>query len=273
MFPTLAIAFPTIDPIAFQIGPLAIRWYALAYLAGFVGGWRYVLYLTKRAERLDANARPTTQEADGFLTWAVLGVILGGRLGYVLFYNLPYFAAHPLEIFAVWQGGMSFHGGLLGVVAATALYSRRLGFHPLALSDLVAAAVPIGLFFGRIANFINSELWGRTTEVSWGIIFPNGGPDPRHPSQLYEAVLEGLILFVILAIWAHRQDFMKRTGYLTGGFLLFYGLARFLVEFVREPDPQLGFLWLGATMGQMLSLPMMALGLWLMWRAPFRSRS
>ncbi|MEO1248818.1 MAG: prolipoprotein diacylglyceryl transferase [Pseudomonadota bacterium] len=264
---SLAIAFPAIDPVALQIGPLAIRWYALAYLAGFLGGWRYVIYLTARAQKADKSARPGPEEADAFLTWTVLGVILGGRLGYALFYNLPYFINHPLEVLAVWQGGMSFHGGLLGVIVAIILFSRRRGFNPLKLSDPIAAAVPIGLFFGRIANFINSELWGRTTEVSWGVVFPNGGPLPRHPSQLYEAVFEGLVLFVILAILAHRPATATRMGLLTGVFLALYGLSRFLVEFVREPDPQLGFLWLGATMGQLLSLPMIAFGVWLVWRS------
>lgn len=264
---SLAIAFPAIDPVALQIGPLAIRWYALAYLAGFLGGWRYVIYLTARAQKADNSARPGPEEADAFLTWAVLGVILGGRLGYALFYNLPYFIDHPLEVLAVWHGGMSFHGGLLGVIVAIILFSRRQGFNPLKLSDPISVAVPIGLFFGRIANFINSELWGRTTDVSWGVVFPNGGPLPRHPSQLYEAVLEGLVLFVILTILAHRPATSSRTGLLTGVFLVLYGLSRFLVEFVREPDPQLGFLWLGATMGQLLSLPMMAFGIWLVWRS------
>ena len=264
---SLAIAFPAIDPIAFQIGPLAVRWYALAYLAGFLLGWRYALYLTRRALAANPEARPTPQEADEFLTWAVLGVIIGGRLGYTLFYNFGYFAAHPLEIVAIWQGGMSFHGGLLGVIVAILWYSRRRGFNPLRLSDLVAGATPIGLFFGRIANFINGELWGRTTEVSWGVVFPGGGPDPRHPSQLYEAALEGLVLFAIIAFLAHRTTAMAKTGLLTGVFLFFYGLFRFLVEFVREPDAQLGFLWLGATMGQLLSLPMIAFGAWLVWYA------
>lgn len=253
----LALAFPNIDPIAIQIGPLAIRWYALAYLAGFILGWRYCMRLARQDSR-----PPRPQDLDDFLTWAVVGVILGGRIGYVLFYNLPYYAEHPLQALAIWRGGMSFHGGLVGVVTAIVLFARRRGFPVLALGDLVAAAAPIGLFFGRIANFVNGELFGRASDAPWAVVFPQGGPEPRHPSQLYEATLEGLVLFAVLYVLVHRPGTRDHPGLVTGTFFAGYGLARIAVEFFREPDPQLGFLLGGhATMGQLLSLPMVALGL------------
>jgi phosphatidylglycerol:prolipoprotein diacylglycerol transferase len=194
----------------------------------------------------------------------VVGVILGGRLGYVLFYNTGYYLNNPLEALAVWHGGMSFHGGMLGVVAAIFLFSHKRGFSPLALGDLISCAVPIGLFFGRIANFVNAELWGRVTDVSWGVIFPGerAGGLPRHPSQLYEAALEGLVLFIVLAVLAHRPAIRNRPGTLGGIFLAGYGLSRIFVEHFREPDPQLGYLLGGnVTMGQILSLPMVLIGL------------
>jgi phosphatidylglycerol:prolipoprotein diacylglycerol transferase len=248
-----------LDPVALQIGPIAIRWYALAYIAGFVLGWRYALWLTRRSP-----LPPDPQALDEFLTWAVVGTILGGRLGYVLFYNLEEYLADPLTIFYVWRGGMSFHGGLAGVILATVLFARRRGFPIMALGDVVAAAAPIGLFFGRIANFVNGELYGRPSDVPWAITFPTP-PDvpmvPRHPSQLYEAGLEGIVLFLILLPMALNPRIRARMGTITGVFLTGYGLARFLVEFVREPDTQLGFLWLGATMGQLLSLPMIVIGI------------
>lgn len=258
----LAIPFPAIDPIAIQIGPIAIHWYALAYLVGFVVGWRYCLHLA----RLD-DTPPRPIDLDDFLTWAVIGVILGGRIGYVLFYQFDYYWEHPLQALAIWRGGMSFHGGLIGVVAAILLFSRRRGFSPFALGDLIAAAGPIGLFLGRIANFINGELFGRATDVPWGVIFPNGGDLPRHPSQLYEAILEGLVLFAVLAVLAHRPAIRHRHGMLAGVFFIGYGLSRITVEFFRQPDPQLGFLFGGATMGQVLSIPMVLFGLWLIERA------
>lgn len=250
------LTYPLIDPIAFQIGPLVVRWYALAYLAGFLGGWRYCIWLANQAP-----GRPSGRDMDDFLTWAVIGTILGGRLGYVLFYNPVYFLRNPGDILKIWEGGMAFHGGLLGVIVALLLYARRQGLSPFAIGDLVACAAPIGLFFGRIANFINGELYGRVTDHPWGVVFPHAGPEPRHPSQLYEAVLEGLVLFVVLFALARMGCVRRRPGLLGGLFLLGYGLSRFVVEFVRQPDPQLGFLWLGATMGQMLSLPMMLAGL------------
>lgn len=256
-----AIAFPIIDPVAISIGPFAIRWYALAYIAGLMLGWRY-------CRRIAAKGGPVTPEAfDDFLTWATLGVILGGRFGYVLFYKPDYYIAHPLEIFAVWQGGMSYHGGMIGVLAAIWLYARRHALPFLALGDLVAAATPIGLFFGRLANFINGELYGRASDVPWAMAFPNGGPQPRHPSQLYEAALEGLVLFIILAVLASKPEIRARHGLIGGVFLAGYGIARIISEAFREPDSFLGFFALGTTMGQWLSLPMVVAGLVLVLRA------
>jgi phosphatidylglycerol---prolipoprotein diacylglyceryl transferase len=256
------IAYPSIDPVLVEIGPFAIRWYALAYVVGLIAGWRYVVGL---ARRFRVGIPPAT--VDDLLVWATLGVILGGRLGYVLFYNLPYYAANPMHALAVWQGGMAFHGGLAGVMVAMALFARRRGLPLLSLADLVAAAAPIGLFFGRLANFINGELYGRTTDVAWAMVFPRGGPEPRHPSQLYEAALEGLVLFVVLAVMVWRSGALARPGLVTGVFLAGYAAARILVELFREPDAQLGTLLAGATMGQLLSLPMLAAGVWLILRA------
>ena len=272
----LAIPFPAIDPEVFSfgpfaidhwsIGPFAIRWYALAYIAGLIIGWRYCLALAQRPPHV---ARP--QDIDDFLVWATLGVVLGGRTGYVLFYNLPYYLQHPIEIFFLWRGGMSFHGGALGVCIAILLFCRQRQIKLLAFADIIVAAVPIGLFFGRIANFINGELWGRETSVAWAMIFPNDPRQvPRHPSQLYEACLEGIVLFLVL--WTlQRAGARQRPGLLTGAFLIGYGLARVTVEFFREPDAQLGYLLgnasLGLTMGQLLSLPLILVGLWLVLRA------
>ncbi|WP_207456952.1 prolipoprotein diacylglyceryl transferase [Azospirillum sp. SYSU D00513] len=260
----LAIAFPAIDPVAIEIGPLVVRWYALAYLAGFVLGWRYCLGLAR-----SNPGRPNPEDFDDFLTWAVVGVILGGRIGYVLFYNLPFYLQNPLEALKVWQGGMSFHGGLLGVLVAIFLFSKKRGISPLAFGDLIGAAAPIGLFFGRIANFINGELYGRPADgVAWAVVFPRDPLQvPRHPSQLYEAVLEGAVLFIVLAILARNPAVRARPGLIGGLFFIGYSLSRIIVEFFREPDPQLGFLFAGATMGQLLSLPMLAFGLWLALRA------
>ncbi len=251
-----AIPFPAIDPVAIALGPLTIRWYALAYLAGFLIGWRYCLWLAK-----NNAAPPKPLDYDDFLTWAVLGVILGGRIGYVLFYQLDYFLVEPSEIFKLWHGGMSFHGGFLGVIVAVLIYSHVRVFSPLAFGDLLACTAPIGLFFGRLANFVNGELFGRVTDVSWAMVFPRGGPLPRHPSQLYEATLEGLALFVVLGLLARVPAVRNRPGTLIGAFFIGYGLARTTVEFFRAPDIQRGYLYAGATMGQMLSLPMIAIGI------------
>jgi phosphatidylglycerol:prolipoprotein diacylglycerol transferase len=257
----LTLPFPTIDPVLIELGPFAIRWYALAYIAGLVLGWRYLRVVVRRPGwALDAEI------VDDFLFYATLGVVIGGRLGYVLFYDPGYFLAHPLEILAVWQGGMAFHGGLIGVAVGCLWTARKHGVAPLEIGDAAAVAAPVGLFFGRLANFINGELYGRPSDVPWAMVFPAGGPLPRHPSQLYEAALEGLVLFVVMAWLARGAYDPARRGRLAGVFLLGYGLARFAVEFVRQYDPQLGLLFGVVTMGQLLSLPMIALGAWLVAR-------
>lgn len=256
------IPFPNIDPIAIEIGPLAIRWYSLAYITGILLGWRYCLHLARRE-----TLRPNVQDVDDFIVWSVLGIILGGRIGYVVFYNAAYYLQNPLDALKVWEGGMSFHGGLIGILVAIAIFSWRRGFSPLALADLVATAAPIGLFFGRITNFINGELFGRVADVPWAVVFPRGGAMPRHPSQLYEALLEGVVLFAVLAIVAHRRGIRTHTGSLAGIFLIGYGLARIFVELFRQPDVQLGFIFGPITMGQILSLPMILIGIYLIIRA------
>jgi phosphatidylglycerol---prolipoprotein diacylglyceryl transferase len=259
--PLLTIAFPVFDPIAVALGPFAIRWYALAYIGGIVLGWIYARSLIKN-EHLWAGPAPITlPQMDDFILWVTVGIILGGRTGYVLFYNFPFFVAHPLEIFELWKGGMSFHGGFLGCVAAVMLFCRAHGISVLSLGDITTAVGPIGVFLGRIANFINSELWGRPADpdLPWAMVFPNGGPLPRHPSQLYEAGLEGILLFAILAVMI-RFGALKRPGLMLGSFIALYGLARITGEFFREPDPQLGFLWGGLTMGMLLSVPMVIVG-------------
>jgi phosphatidylglycerol:prolipoprotein diacylglycerol transferase len=268
--PFLAIAFPVFNPIAIQLGPIAIRWYALAYIGGIVIGWIYARSLIKK-ERLWGGPAPISlPQLDDFILWVTVGIIVGGRTGYVLFYNPAFFAQHPAEIFQLWNGGMSFHGGFLGCVAAVMWFARKNNISILSLGDITTAVGPIGLFLGRLANFINSELWGRTTDVPWGVVFPNGGADPRHPSQLYEAGLEGILLFTVLAIMI-RMGALKRPGLILGSFILIYALARITGEMFREPDPQLGFLWGGLTMGMLLSVPMIIAGLILIvlaWRKP-----
>ena len=257
-----AIAFPAIDPVAVEIGPLAIRWYALAYVAGILIGWRYMVILTRRWP-----AGVTPRDIDDFVLWATLGIVLGGRLGYVLFYRPGDYVADPLSAFALWQGGMSFHGGLCGVVLAAILFAWRRGIPWLSLGDLVGAAAPIGLFFGRLANFVNGELYGRPSAVPWGMVFPGAGPEPRHPSQLYEAALEGLVLFAVCAAAVFFARGLERAGLVSGVFLAGYGLARIVAELFRQPDAHLGFLIGGATMGQLLSIPVLIAGLWLIRRA------
>ncbi len=260
--PFLTIAFPVFDPIAIAIGPLAIRWYALAYIGGIVLGWIYARALLKSTKLWGGPAPISLVEWDDFILWVTVGIILGGRTGYVLFYNLEFFAQHPLEIFELWKGGMSFHGGFLGCVCAVLLFCWKRNLPVLSLGDLTTAVGPIGLFLGRIANFINSELWGRPADASvpWAMVFPNGGPLPRHPSQLYEASLEGVLLFIILALMI-RAGALKRPGLILGSFIAIYGIMRIIGEFFREPDPQLGFLWGGLTMGMLLSVPMIVAGL------------
>lgn len=261
----LLLPYPKIDPVLVQFGPFAIRWYALAYIAGLVIGWRYLIVMASRP-----GSEISPRDADDFLLWATLGVILGGRLGYVLFYQPDLYAADPIRIFEVWHGGMSFHGGLLGVFVAMALFCHRRKLKLLVLADMVAQVAPIGLFFGRLANFINDELWGRPTDVPWAMIFPTGGPIPRHPSQLYEAGLEGIALFVILFVVSRKTRLLEWPGRVAGLFLVGYAAARIFCEFFREPDPFLGFLWFGATMGQLLSIPLAILGLYLLLRPQAR---
>lgn len=252
----LSLAFPAIDPIAISIGPIAIRWYALAYIAGLLLGWRYVVYYCAKTPNIMSK-----RDIDDLLFWATLGVILGGRTGYILFYNLEYYMANPANILKVWQGGMAFHGGFMGVIVAIILFARKRGISILAVLDAAAVATPIGLFFGRIANFINGELFGRVTDSPIGMVFPNGGPEPRHPSQLYEAALEGLILFIVLFVLSRSAYVRHRPGILGGTFVAGYGISRIIVEFFRQPDAQLGFLTFGATMGQLLSIPMVLAGI------------
>jgi len=261
------IPFPDFDPVALQIGPLVIRWYALAYIAGLFGGLLYAKRLAANEALWGSTRRPSAADLDDLLLYATLGVILGGRLAYVFFYQPGYFLAKPLEILSIWSGGMSFHGGFAGVIIAIILFARARGLSILSLLDLAATVVPIGLLLGRIANFINGELWGRATNVPWAVIFPTGGPVPRHPSQLYEAATEGLLLLVLLAIVVRRGGY-KRPGLVGGLFVAGYALARIGCEFFREPDPQLGFLFGGfATMGMILSLPMLIVGVFFAVRA------
>ena len=262
LFTTLpALAFPIIDPVIFAVGPFAIRWYALAYIVGLVAGWRMAMRIAARPDSL-----VTSTQVDGFLLWATLGVVLGGRLGYVLFYNLDYYLQHPVDILAVWQGGMSFHGGMLGVILAMLAYCRLSGIRFLAFTDVIACVTPIGLFFGRIANFINGELWGRVApDVAWAMAFPTGGPVPRHPSQLYQAAMEGLLLFLLLNLLRWNSRVMDKPGTISGVFLIGYGIARIVGELFREPDAQIGYLIGGTTMGQWLSLPMVLFGIGVVW--------
>ena len=257
--PWLLIPYPKFDPVLVQFGPFAIRWYALAYIVGILLGWVYARAIIRNERYWGGPAPLTLPDFDDFVLWVTLGIILGGRIGYVLFYNLPFFAAHPLQIFEIWHGGMSFHGGFTGCVVAVVLFAKKRGLSILSLGDITCAVGPIGLFLGRIANFINGELWGRPTDVPWAMIFPSGGPIPRHPSQLYEATLEGLVLLAVLYVMI-RAGALKRPGLIVGGFACFYALARSFSEFFREPDAQLGFLWGGATMGQLLSIPLFIAG-------------
>jgi phosphatidylglycerol:prolipoprotein diacylglycerol transferase len=257
--PLLALPYPIIDPVLIHVGPLPIRWYALAYIAGLILGWLYARALAGRDSLWNGTPHPSPQSLDDLLVYCALGVVLGGRIGYVLFYNFSYYAAHLAEIPAVWKGGMSFHGGLAGAAVGIYLFARRYELPVLSAFDIGCAVVPIGLFLGRIANFIKPELWGRPSDVAWAMVFPDAGPLPRHPSQLYEAGLEGLVLFIVLAI-AIGLGALKRPGLVSGMFGIGYGVARITCEFFREPDPQLGFLFGNATMGMLLSLPLIAIG-------------
>lgn len=269
----LVIPFPEIDPVLIQIGPLAIRWYSLAYIAGLVLGWRYIVQLVKNRGLWGGKPPATVDDIDDLLVWTTIGVILGGRLGYVLFYGIVYYPdvylGNPLNILKVWEGGMSFHGGLLGVTIAIILFCRRRGLDMFKVGDLVAAAVPIGLFFGRLANFINGELWGKVSNVPWAMVFPNplAGPLPRHPSQLYEAALEGIVIFVFLRYLTHHTAALKRPGIVAGAFLASYGLFRAFVEIFRDSEAFIFASNSGLTMGMLLSLPMWAAAGFFIWWA------
>jgi len=273
------VQFPDFNPVLLHIGFLSIRWYALAYIAGILLGWWYATRLVNTASLWGPAGPPITpKQIDDLVLWITLGVILGGRTGYVIAYGQGKYAADPLEIFKIWDGGMSFHGGFVGVAVAIIGFSLANKINMLKLGDLVAPCAPFGLFFGRIANFINGELWGRVTHVPWGVVFCNqrlmdasgacpAGLDPRHPSQLYEAGLEGIALFLILRWATHRAGWLKREGALVGLFMMFYGLFRISLENVRQPDEGLDHLPFGLTMGIILSTPMVLIGAWLIWRA------
>jgi len=258
------MAFPDIDPVIFAIGPVQVRWYGLAYVIGIMLGWRYARRLVEnRTLWPAAGPRVTALDIDDFLLWATVGIVAGGRIGYILFYDFAAVAANPLRALEIWNGGMSFHGGLLGTLVAMILFARSRNIPVFNLFDVVCAVVPVGLFFGRLANFINAELWGKLTDVPWAFVFPTGGPFPRHPTQLYEAALEGLLLLAVLTWLIYRRQAFEYRGMISGCFVAGYALSRIFVEFFREPDAHIGYLaggWL--TMGMVLSLPMLAVGLW-----------
>jgi len=268
--PFAVIDYPAIDPVLVEIFGLPIRWYSLAYLGGLILGWLWMRRMVPVLKTPVSRA-----DLDDYLLWATFGVILGGRLGYVLFYKPLFFAANPLAILQLWDGGMSFHGGMLGTLIATVLFCRRRSIPIFRFADMLVCAVPIGLFLGRIANFINGELWGRPTDVAWAMIFPSDPAQvPRHPSQLYEAGLEGLLLFILLNALAFKSRLgTDRPGTTTGIFFIGYGLARYIVEFARAPDAHLGLIGEFISMGQILSLPMLAIGLWFLWQAGRRAPS
>ena len=260
MFILPVIPFPAINPVLISIGPFAVRWYALAYIVGIIGGWFYARKIIASDKLWGGRAPFSVTDFDDFVLWITLGIILGGRIGYVLFYNPQHFAANPIEIFQLWNGGMSFHGGVIGCVLAIVLFARWRHIPILSLGDVTAAVAPIGLLLGRLANFINGELWGRAADVPWAMVFPHAGPVPRHPSQLYEAALEGVVLFLVLALLV-RSGALKRPGFITGVFAIGYGVARIICELFREPDAQLGFLWGGLTMGMVLCIPLILAGI------------
>ncbi|GLK79236.1 prolipoprotein diacylglyceryl transferase [Methylopila turkensis] len=258
--PLFAIPFPMIDPVLVSVGPIAIRWYALAYVAGLLIGWWFAKRLAGNDALWGVVRRPAPEQIDDLILYVAFGVVLGGRIGYVLFYNPGYYLENPIEALQVWRGGMSFHGGLVGASLGVALFARARGLPAMPIFDLASAVAPIGLFFGRLANFINGELYGRVTDVSWAMVFPHGGPEPRHPSQLYQAALEGLALFILVQVLV-RSGALKRAGLVGGAFLVGYAVCRIIGEEFREPDAQIGFLPGGFTMGMALSAPMLALGL------------
>ena len=267
----MALPFPDLNPVAFAIPTpwfsVPIRWYALAYIAGILVGWRYALALITRDQLWGDKAPIDKTQLEDLIVWLTLGIIAGGRIGYILFYSTATLWTNPLQIVRTWEGGMSFHGGFIGFCVATFLFARKYKVDLWRLGDMAAPCAPIGLFFGRIANFVNGELWGRPTHLPWGMIFPNAGPYPRHPSQLYEAGLEGVTLFTLLGLAVWRLGWLKRPGMLIGAFLFLYGLVRFLVEQVREPDAGMPIFPLGLSMGMILSLPMVLIGLFVLYRA------
>ena len=254
----LSLPFPNIDPVIFSVGPVAVRWYALAYIAGLLLGIKYVsIFVSKSPYSLDKKS------VDDLLVWMTIGVIVGVRIGYVIFYNFDSYLENPISILKVWEGGMSFHGGLLGVIVATFILCRQRRLDFWGVSDAIACAAPIGLFFGRIANFVNGELYGRFSDLPWAVRFPQGGSLPRHPSQLYEAILEGLFLFFILFFFSRKDKLRHRLGLLSGIFMIGYGVSRIFFEFFRSPDPQIGFFMETYTMGQLLSVPLIIIGVYL----------
>lgn len=255
------LEFPSISPVMFSIGNLTIRWYSMAYLLGIVAAWFLALHMMKKYE-----LKLTRQQIEDAVFYTTLGIIVGGRLGYVLFYGFDFFWHHPLKIFELWHGGMSFHGGATGAVLGLlyTAYSRKVSFW--LLTDLAALFAPIGIFLGRIANFINDELWGRITDVPWAVCFPSGGYFPRHPSQIYEAICEGLIIFVVLNVLWQWRAIRERRGLVSALFVLMYGVFRIIIEYFRQPDEQIGFLFGTITMGQLLSVPVVLFGVLLLWR-------
>jgi len=269
------VPFPNIDPIALAIGPFAIRWYALAYLGGVLLGAAYGMTLLGR-KSLWRDGRPPFEPGAiwDFAFWAVIGIVVGGRLGYVLFYNLPHYLANPADIVAVWDGGMSYHGGMVGLMVAMALFTRAKGGYILSSLDLLGAIATIGLFLGRLANFVNAELYGAPTTMAWGVIFPTDPEQlPRHPTQLYEAALEGVLLFLVIRYATHVACALRRPGLVAGIFGIGYALSRIAVEFVRLPDVQIGYLYGGwVTMGMVLSLPVLLAGIGLVVFASWRGR-
>ncbi len=264
MLPLAALPFPNIDPVLIRIGPLAIHWYGVGYIVGILFAWWYAKRLVGNGRLWPGGQSPMKPEdIDDFLVWAAVGVVVGGRLGYILFYDFQRFMANPGDIVAVWQGGMSFHGGFLGTTVGMVLFARRRGIPVWSLFDVIAAGVPVGLGLVRLCNFINSELWGKLTAMPWAVEFPNGGPFPRHPTQIYEALLEGLVLLLVLRLLTHGFRKLGSPGFVSGIFVMGYGMSRIFVEFFREPDAQLGYLFGGwLTMGMVLSLPMVLIGLW-----------
>ncbi len=270
--PPLLISYPVFDPVLVRVFGLPIRWYALAYIGGLIGGWAGARTLVSRPTLWGTRGHTSVMSIDDLVVYIAVGIIGGGRLGYVLFYNLPFFLAHPLEIPAVWNGGMSFHGGLIGAALAMVVFARRNGVALDGVTDAVAAVVPIGLFLGRVANFIKPELWGRPTDVPWAMVFPGSDGQPRHPSQLYEAGLEGLALFALLWIVILRGG-LRRDGLVTALFCIGYALARIVSETFRQPDVQLGYVFGQTTMGMLLSLPLLVVGVLLLVRAYRRPRA